>query len=135
MENGIVQLYISETTDEISKFRDNYTTGIILANELNNALLPIVYKLEKDNFIESEITVNTKQIAKVSFYVACCVIYLTIKYKFKGFLSGISNFGYTGLILLTIRYGNVVLTFGALITYVFLIGLNMIYLDLFTKKL
>ena len=83
--------------------------------------MPIVYEVEQNKYILSEVTQDViEKVIVVSIIVlTLAIIYLIIKYKGKGILAGISIIGYVALLLLAIRYANVEVSIAGIIEILF----------------
>ncbi len=136
IDNGLIQISYGEPTTETSEFRKNYTNALRLTTILNNGKLDVKYSLQSDNFVKAYLSDTAQKVCYVTFAVAlaCVCVYFTIIYKGKGLLAGISNIGYSGAILLTLRYTNVIATYSSIITYVLMIALNVVFLNNFVKR-
>ena len=91
MNDGILQIPISQAltdTETIQKFMDSTNT---IANMLNTGRLPISYTLENDNFVKSNITADTINIAicVLEIVVAVLLVYMIIKYGKNGIIAAI----------------------------------------------
>lgn len=107
---------------------------------INSGVMPIIYKtsvettlpminLDFSNF-------NTVIFILISSFVIYIIymIYMIIKFKLKGFFVSIIQLGYVGLLLLIIRYTNVVLTIEGLIGIAFSIILSIILGNMLLKN-
>lgn len=120
--NGLLQLSVgssaNSTTEELQEYAKEATS---MAALLDSGKMPIVYEVEQNKYILSEITqdVVAKVIVVSIIVLTLAIIYLIIKYKGKGILSGISIIGYVALLLLAIRYANVEVSIAGIIEILF----------------
>ena len=136
VKDGMLQLSVggssstSDTSDE--DLKKSLKQASSLAVLLKTDSLPIEYKLDNNLNTKSEINkdkINQFIIAGV-IVLALFIIYAIVRYKKDGLLAMISLIGYIGLLLITLRYANVVLTITGLaaialsviLSYVFLIN-------------
>lgn len=125
--NGLLQLSVgsstSSSTEELQEYAKEATS---MAALLDSGEMPIVYDVEQNKYILSEITQNViEKVIVVSIIVlTLAIIYLIIKYKGKGILAGISIIGYIALLLLVIRYANVEVSIAGIIEILFSILIN-----------
>lgn len=110
MSTGVLYIPITQSSDnetltEYIKEVNNYVTVI------NTGVLPIEYNFEEKT-LEPEINKDNIIILIASFASVFIVelIGITIKFKTKGFLAGFMQIGYIALLLLTVRYTNVIIT-------------------------
>lgn len=128
ISDGTLNVAIGSGTDNSSI--QNY---VLIANELasllNNKILPLQYELT-ENTVSQKITTQNIEVAAyiIAGMLAVSLIYFVIKLKQKGVLAVILQIGYIALLLLTLRYTNVVISLegivgilvGAIINYMFL---------------
>lgn len=106
---------------------ENY---VLIANELkailNSGILPIQYEIS-ENTVSPRITTDNIKMAEyvVLAIFAISLIYFVIKLKLKGLLAAVLQIGYTALLLLTLRYTNVVISLegilvGIILNYMFI---------------
>lgn len=106
---------------------------VLIADELkailNSGVLPIQYEIT-ENTVSPRITTEN---VKVAIYVllaifAISLVYFIIKLKLKGILASVLQIGYVALLLLTLRYTNVVISLegivgilvGTILNYMFI---------------
>ena len=120
--NGLLQLSVgsstNSTTEELQEYAKEATS---MAALLDSGKMPIVYEVEQNKYILSEVTqdVIAKVIVALIIILTLAIIYLIIKYKGKGILAGISIIGYVALLLLAIRYANVEVSIAGIIEILF----------------
>ena len=120
--NGLLQLSVgssaNSTTEELQEYAKEATS---MAALLDSGKMPIVYEVEQNKYILSEVTqdVIEKGIVALIIILTLAIIYLIIKYKGKGILAGISIIGYVALLLLAIRYANVEVSIAGIIEILF----------------
>ena len=120
--NGLLQLSVgsstNSTTEELQEYAKEATS---MAALLDSGKMPIVYEVEQNKYILSEVTqdVIAKVIVALIIILTLAIIYLIIKYKGKGILAGISIIGYVALLLLVIRYANVEVSIAGIIEILF----------------
>ena len=101
--NGILQEYLTEASN--------------IASLIDSGKMPVIYEIDQNQFIYSDITSQSIAIAiSVAIaIVAIGMIYFIIKYKTKGILASISLVGYIAILLIAIRYFNVEISIAGLI--------------------
>ena len=127
--NGILQLTMgssgNSTTEELKEY-------IVQANDvaslLNSGKMPIVYEVEQNKYIVSDITINQIQIAIIVAIVLAAIgmLYLIIKYKEKGIYGSLLLIGYVAIVLIALRYFNVEISIEALIAIALCVVLQYI---------
>lgn len=106
---------------------------VLIANELqailNNGTLPIQYEIT-ENIVSPRITTeNIKVVAYILVALfAISLVYFIIKLKLKGILAAILQIGYVALLLLTLRYTNVVISLEGIVGILVGIILNYMFI-------
>lgn len=127
MSTGILYIQITTVTDNETLQLYSEEIGTI-ASIINNGTLPLEYEYEEET-IEAQINKNMIfigiAIPSTLLLVACIV--LTVKFKAKGFIATFLQIGYIALLLLAIRYANVILTIEGIIGIILAVILNYIF--------
>lgn len=122
--NGILQISIgnaSTDTGTINKYLEEARSLAIL---INNGVFPIEYSLEQNRYVASDVTEDNLMLVGIALIAIVLIgmIVLSVSYKKNGILAGIANIGYLAVLLILIRYTNVIITtegiFGILISTV-----------------
>ena len=135
MGSGRIQIPIGSATTDNAQFTEYLASTSRMATIVDSGVLDNVYTLASDNFVVSNISDNFIMILKI---VACAILViiaigLTIAFKGKGLLAGISNIGYVSLLTIMIRYTNVTITINSLIILCMLEVLNIIFIAMLLK--
>lgn len=132
MSNGILQISVGQARTEPSEFRKDYNSAKIIADMLNSGVLPVVYKLETDNFVKSEITTQMQRNMKIIVGIAIAIVSILsiVKFGKKGLLASISNIGYIAILSLVLRYTNVEITVNSILAGVIMVIANMLFLKM-----
>lgn len=111
ISDGRLPLTLGTATDNdtLSEYIEQASNIAVL---LNNDELPIEYTIEQNRFIKSDIELNDMLIPGIIIGVILVIafIILLVKYKKLGLLGIISFVGYIAVLLIIIRYTNVVIT-------------------------
>ena len=124
--SGKLQLSIgdpSKDQNEIYKIADEAKIYLMM---INCGALPLSYEQASNEYVEEAISNNTIQyiIYGLITIIAINIIYLVIKYKDKGLLTGISYIGGIALFLIMLRYTSTVITINTIASAIILIILN-----------
>ena len=137
VSNGILQLSLGMSTSKtVEELQEYLTEANSMSALLSSGRMPIIYEVEQNKFIYSDITTNEIQIL-ISILVVLTVIgivYLISRYKVKGILGAILLIGYIAILLICIRVFNVELTLGGIATIALNIILNIIVLNSILNK-
>lgn len=128
IDNGTLSLTIgsSKDNDEIQTY---VYGGDNLAAIIENEAMPLQYEIKGNTYVASEIgTSNIKIIVYVEIAIALVIsLYLIIKYRVKGIMATILSVGYVAVLLLVIRYANVVLSIEGILAIALSFVVNTIF--------
>ena len=129
LTNGVLQIPLGQASSEYEDFVITYNSTARVAGILNLEKMPLSYKLNADNYVQSHITTETRIIAIVSFAVIVLIlsIVMIVKYKLAGLKFAILNVGYIAIVTLAFRYTNVLITLNSLIAFAGVVGINMLF--------
>ena len=134
--DGTINLSMNKATTDSSSISDTLQSASTIAAVVNSGEMPITYKVSENNYVESDLNLNEKLdgenkkivIGIIIVLAAILIIYLIIKYKLKGLITGISYLGLVGLYLLVVRYTNVLITLESIVSIIIIMGINYIIL-------
>ncbi len=108
ISTGIIQLSMGTSTNT-SEIQSNIQSASNMAVLLNTDPMPLTYKMETNRFVYSDITAETLKIVIVGLCIVALImsICMVIKFKKNGLMGVIADIGFTAVLLLAIRYGNV----------------------------
>lgn len=137
MTSGILQISVGQARTEYKEFLQDYKSAKTIADILNTKVLPVVYELESDNFVKSEITAEMQKTIKIitAVIIAIVSVMYIAKFKKNGVMASILNIGYIATLSLVLKYTNVEITMNAIIVAGIMIILNMVYLKMILEKL
>ena len=108
ISTGIIQLSMGTSTNT-SEIQSNIQSASNMAVLLNTDPMPLTYTMETNRFVYSDITADTLKIVIVVLCIVALImaICMVIKFKKNGLMGVIADIGFTAVLLLAIRYGNV----------------------------
>lgn len=108
ISTGIIQLSMGTSTNT-SEIQSNIQSASNMAVLLNTDPMPLTYTMETNRFVYSDITAETLKIVIVGLCIVASImaICMVIKFKKNGLMGVIADIGFTAVLLLAIRYGNV----------------------------
>ena len=108
ISTGIIQLSMGTSTNT-SEIQSNIQSASNMAVLLNTDPMPLTYAMETNRFVYSDITAETLKIVIVGLCIVALImaICMVIKFKKNGLMGVIADIGFTAVLLLAIRYGNV----------------------------
>ena len=130
LPNGVLQITMGTPTSDHKEFTESYNSAKEFADIINNGKAPNKIVLNSDNFIQSQITHEVILYAEIAFAICVLIVsvILIIKYKIQGLLAAISAVGYIAMLLLVMRYTNVVITLNSVLALIVMIIVNYVFL-------
>lgn len=137
ISNGVLQLSVGSSSNATSEDMQEYLLEAnTMAALLDAGKMPIVYEVEQNKYILSDITTDEIEIA-VSIAIvilAIGMIYFIIRYKTKGILGSISLIGYVAILLIAVRIFNVEISVGSLVGIALGIAINYFIVSSILKQ-
>ncbi len=137
LKTGKMQLSIGQAATTQEALQTNVNQAATIATVLDTGKLPVVYTVDENKYILSDMQENQLQIVGyvVIAIVAIALVVMIIRYRVLGILGSISYIGLLAMFSILIKYTNVVLSlegiFGALVIAV----LNYIFVNSVLNKL
>lgn len=126
MSTGILYVPVTEASD--NQTLQQYTKEVNhIVTIINSGTLPIVYENTEET-VQPQINKNMLFIGilvPIVFLLIACIV-LIVKFKSKGFISTFLQIGYIALLLLAVRYTNVVITIEGIVGIIISVILNYI---------
>lgn len=126
--DGKMHLTVGQATTDRDTLNQNLKQARNMSTILSTKNLPLNYKLDGNEYIES-----SSKDGVVNFIIICIIailavtsIILVIKYKMNGLLVALANIGFSALLLLTIRYWNVVIATEGIAALIIVMILNFV---------
>lgn len=132
IKDGLLQLSMGSTTNSQTseQLQEYLNQASNLAVLLKTDTLPLTYKLDTNLYVQSELTNEVLQMLLIiALIVSAAVAILTIiKYKKLGLFSVISLIGYIAVLLIALRYTNVVITIAGVLGVILSAIMNYMYM-------
>ena len=137
IRTGRLQLSIGSATTDTDTLNGYINQASNMAVVLDTGNMPVRYEVDTNEYIESDITQNELQIASYVMLgiVGLALVVLIIRYKLLGLLGVFSYVGLMSILLLVIRYANVVLSIEGIFGIAIVLILNYIFVNKFLNKL
>lgn len=126
--NGSIQLSVGGATTSQAELQTYAKEAGYVEKILNNGALPVEYEVTANRYVKSNITADTYSIGIIALTVIVlgAMIYLIVRYKKNGLLSSIAYIGYIAVLLLVIRYTNVIITIEGIFGLIISLAINYI---------
>ena len=137
LKTGKLQLSVGSSSTDQKTLQGYASQAQSMATVLDSGNLPIKYKVDKNQYILSDITKDNINIAfyVISAIVAIALIVLVIRYKLQGLLGAISYIGLVSLLSIILRYTNVVITIEGMFGIVVSLFLAYLFINKLLAKL
>lgn len=126
--DGKMHLTVGQATTDRDTLNQNLKQARNMSTILSTKNLPLSYSLDGNEYVESSVKDNIKNfiiICVIAIFVVTSVI-LIVKYKVKGILVSIASVGFIALLLLTLRYWNVVIATEGIAALIIVMILNFV---------
>ena len=137
ISTGIIQLSMGTSTST-SEIQTNIQSASNMAVLLNTDPMPLTYTMETNRFVYSDITTETLRavIIGLSIIALIMAICMMIKFKKNGLMGAIANIGFTAVLLLAVRYGNVEISLAGIFAIAVFIEyiITMLILNEYSKE-
>lgn len=134
--NGILQLSIGSVSTDSKTIQSYMEQAASVAALIDSGKMPVQYKLESNTYLAPSIN---EQVCKIAMYtliavIVIALIYVCIKYKANGIFLSISYIGYIALVLLVLRYTNVMIAFETIVASLVLLIVNYMFIKSILSK-
>lgn len=136
MKTGKLQLSVGQASTDTNTLQGYIQQASNMASVLDTGNMPIKYDIEENQYIKTDITHEKLQIIKyiASGIIILALIVLCVKYKTNGIIGAISYIGLFAILMLLIRYANVVITIDGLFGVALVLLLEYLFIDKLLKK-
>lgn len=137
ISNGLLQLSVgSSSNSNQEELQEYYDQANSMAALLDSGKMPIIYEIEQNKYVQSDIT-NQDMVIGIAVGIVILtilMIVIIIKNKEKGILASISLIGYIAGLTIILRYTNVIMSIEGMVAFIFSIILEYVFLQSVLKK-
>lgn len=137
VKTGKLQLSVGSSTTDAETLQGYIEQSSSMASVLDTGNMPVKYTIDENQYILSDIT--NQDLIIIGYIILGIaligLIILVIRYKLFGVLATISYIGLVSILLLTIRYANVILSIQGILGIAIIMILNYIFLDKLLLKI
>lgn len=135
IDTGLLQLSIGTPTTDSETLTNYVEQASSIASLVTSKNMPIEYEISQNMNMESEIKAYILPIIYIMIgLLVIAFIYLIVRYKLSGMLSVISHIGFIALLLLTLRYTNVIISLEAIVAFIAINIVNLYLLNCILNK-
>ncbi len=136
IQTGMLQLSIGQASTDRTSLQDYINRASNMSTILDVGNIPVVYTLNDNQYILSDITNNEIQIAiyVVLAIIAIALIVLIIRYKTLGILGAFSYIGLFAIFTILIRYTNVIVSLEGMLAGIVVLILNYLFVNYLLKN-
>lgn len=137
IKTGKLQLSVGTASTDSKTIQEYASRASNMATVLDTGKMPVKYNVDENEYISSDITNNElKILAYVGLaIIAAALVVLIIRHKSLGALSAVSYIGLVSVLVLIIRYANVVLSIEGIFGIAIVLMLNYIFVSKILGKL
>lgn len=135
--DGKMNLTVGQASTDTETLNENLNQARNMSALLSNKNLPLKYELDGNIYVASPVkdTITNTVISCVECVMLVTALILIIKYKSKGFLATLAYIGFTALLLIIIRYWNVVISTEGVAALIAVLILNFILSNKILEKI
>lgn len=136
IKDGKLQLSLGSASTEASAVSNYAKQAQQIAVPVGSGNLPIKYSIEKNEFIQSDITQNVLILTAIVMAVILLIgiVFWIIRDKKAGVLAGISMIGFAAIYVLLIRYTNVLLSLEGIFGIAIVFILHYLFMNQYLKN-
>lgn len=127
VDSGSLQLTVGSATTDEDEIESLADSALDIAVVLDTGNYPIDYDLDANQYVYSEIDGNMVITLVATILSIIGLIILTVKNKKKGLIAGIFSIGYIALLLLVVRYTNVIVSITGIAAIILVSILNIMF--------
>lgn len=135
IKNGTIQLTVGNTSTDSEELQEYLTNANYMAALLNNGELPINYITDSDQYISANVKLDSIALYILIALITLIFILMVAKYKGSGIIGFISVIGYVAVLLLTLRYTDVIITLEGIVGIIFATILDMVFVKALLKEM
>ena len=112
IKNGIIQLSVGSASTDVNTLQEYIQSAQAISAVLNEGQLPVKYTVNENKYVETDLKVEDLKTIGIAVVVIVAIglVILIVKYKSNGALAAISYIGLASVLLLIIRYTNVLIS-------------------------
>lgn len=125
--DGKIYLSIGKASTDRDTVKDNIRKAQNIASLLDNKAMPLTYEVADSNYVVATIENATNVILiGVAILTVIALVIFVVKFKAMGILALIADVGLAGLLLLIVRYWNVVISLEGIVALYAILVLNFV---------
>lgn len=121
-----LSLYLGQANATEEELQDYYNSAASLATIIKDGKMPLEYTIELTDVATSNLSINSVIIVGIAI-LGIATIWAIYKYKTKGVMAIISLIGYVALMLLLIRYTNIIIAFEGIFAISLIFGIEYVF--------
>ena len=128
IEDGTLYLSMGQASTDSETISNSLKSTSTIGVVLNSGKMPITYKISEDRYINVNNNTNTIKYLIYAIIVLAIIalLFVVIKYKFKGIIAIISYAGFIAVFLLAVRYTNVAVSYESIVAMAIVFAINYI---------
>lgn len=129
IKNGIIQLSIGSASTDVETLNDYVQSANSIATLLNEGQLPVKYTIDENKYVETDLKIEDFKTVGIAIAVIIVIglVILVVKYKTNGALAAIAYVGLASVLLLIVRYTNVIISIESISAVILTLILNYMF--------
>lgn len=132
---GVLQLSVGSVSTDASTIQSYLEQVSSIASLIDSGKMPVKYDVSNNNNLSTSVNQDMLKIciSLVALIALVALVYLCIKYKVNGILLSISYLGYMALLLIVLRYTNVMISIDSICGFITLLFANYMFIKYVLK--
>lgn len=129
IKNGIIQLSIGSASTDVETLNDYVKSANSISTLLNEGQLSVKYTMDENKYVETDLKIEDFKTIGIAIAVIIVIglVILVVKYKLNGALAAIAYIGLSAVLLLIVRYTNVIISIESISAVILTLILNYMF--------
>lgn len=135
--SGVLQLSVGSASTSSETVASYLEQASQLASLITNNKMEIQYELESNTYLSPLVDEETLQLIIIVILIitAIALIYLCIRHKVNGILASFSYVGFIGLLMIVLRYTNVIISLEGIMGIIVILVTNYLFINCLLNRI
>lgn len=124
--SNTLTLFLGQSDSTEEELKEYYNSAAILSTMIEDGKMPVTYKIDSSDIVKSNLDISSVVIVGI-IILGIATVLAIFKYKSKGVLAILSLIGYIALMLLLIRYTNIIIAFEGVFALGIIFGIAYVF--------
>ncbi len=124
--SNTLTLFLGQSDSTEEELKEYYNSAAILSTMIQDGKMPVTYKIDSSDIVKSNLDISSVVIVGI-IILGIASVWAIFKYKSKGVFAILSLIGYIALMLLLIRYTNIIIAFEGVFALGIIFGIAYVF--------